>query len=347
MKWIHIGIVTVTLTIVASCQTNDAVVNLYTDRHYDVDQTLFDQFEVQSGIRVNVVKLDADPLLTRLETEGDATQADLIFLADAGRLGRAKNRELLKPFPLTLGSGLIPLHLQDADRHWVGLTKRARILVYHPDRVSSQDLSTYEDLAQPKWAGKIAVRSAGHVYNQTWVASMISQLGEPATATWLSGLVSNFAVRDPLTGSKHPIGNDRDQAKAVYSGVADVAIMNSYYLGRMLNSEDPNEVTVAQAVRVFFPNQSTFGTHVNVSGVGLTKHGKRSQNALALVEYLLTIEAQRVFADANFEYPIRTDLTPHALLQDWGSFVEQTTALSVYASQTERAYQLMEASGWR
>jgi iron(III) transport system substrate-binding protein len=347
MKFIHLGIVTVTLTILVACQNSQAIVNIYTDRHYDVDQVLFDQFEQESGIRVNVVKLDADPLLTRLETEGNATEADLIFLADAGRLGRAKARGLLTAFPSMSATDLIPSHLRDVEHHWLGLTKRARILVYHPDRVSLQDLSTYEQLADPQWQGRIAVRSASHVYNQTLVASMISQLGEEATATWLTGLVSNFALRDPLTGSRHPIGNDRDQAKAVYSGIADVAIMNSYYLGRMLNSEDANEVTVAQAVRVYFPNQDSFGTHVNVSGVGLTKHGKRHQHAQALVEFLLTQEAQRVFADANFEYPIRSDLQPHALLQSWGDFREQTTPLSLYAEQTDRAYQLMEAAGWR
>jgi iron(III) transport system substrate-binding protein len=332
---------------VASCQAQGSFVNLYTDRHYDVDQELFDAFTLQTGIRVNVVKLDADPLLTRLETEGTSTDADLIFLADAGRLGRAKGKGLLKAFPDQPSLEVVPSYLKDIDQQWIGLTKRARILVYDPTRLQANQLSTYEALGEPNSTLKVAVRSSSHVYNQSLVASMIEQIGATATSTWIEGLVTHFAIRDPFTESTNPVGNDRDQAKAVYNDLADVAIMNSYYFGRMLYSEDDSEVRVAESLAVFFPNQATFGTHINISGVGLTKHGKRQANAVALLDFLLSSSSQKVFADGNFEYPVRDDVEPHPLLQSWGSFQEQTIALSTLYSNSQEAFQLMVAAGWR
>ena len=342
-----LGIVTFILTMVASCQAQGSFINLYTDRHYDVDQELFDAFTLETGIQVNVVKLDADPLLTRLETEGTSTDADLIFLADAGRLGRAKAKGLLKPFPDQDSLDVVPSYLKDDDQQWIGLTKRARILVYDPTRVQANQLSTYEALGDPNSTLQVAVRSSSHVYNQSLVASMIEQIGVTATSTWVEGLVNHFAIRDPLTGSTHPVGNDRDQAKAVYHQRADVAIMNSYYFGRMLYSEDDSEVRVAESLAVYFPNQETFGTHINISGVGLTKHGKRQDNAVALLDFLLSSSSQKIFADGNFEYPVRADVDPHPLLQSWGSFEEQTIALSSLYSNSLEAYQLMVAAGWR
>ena len=342
-----LGIVTFILTMVASCQAQGSFINLYTDRHYDVDQELFDAFTLETSIQVNVVKLDADPLLTRLETEGTSTDADLIFLADAGRLGRAKAKGLLKPFPDQDSLDVVPSYLKDDDQQWIGLTKRARILVYDPTRVQANQLSTYEALGDPNSTLKVAVRSSSHVYNQSLVASMIEQIGVTATSTWVEGLVNHFAIRDPLTGSTHPVGNDRDQAKAVYNQRADVAIMNSYYFGRMLYSEDDSEVRVAESLAVYFPNQETFGTHINISGVGLTKHGKRQDNAVALLDFLLSSSSQKIFADGNFEYPVRADVDPHPLLQSWGSFEEQTIALSSLYSNSLEAYQLMVEAGWR
>jgi iron(III) transport system substrate-binding protein len=342
-----IGIVTFILTMLTSCQTPGSFVNLYTDRHYEIDQELFDAFTTETGIRVNVVKLDADPLLTRLETEGTSTDADLIFLADAGRLGRAKGKGLLKAFPDQPSLEVVPPYLKDNDQHWVGLTKRARILVYDPSRLQANQLSTYEALGQPDSTLRVAVRSSSHVYNQSLVASMIEQMGVTATSAWIEGLVDNFAIRDPLTGSTHPVGNDRDQAKAVYNQLADVAIMNSYYFGRMLFSEDNSEVQVAASLAVYFPNQATFGTHINISGVGLTKHGKRQANALALLDFLLSSSSQKIFADGNFEYPVRVDVDPHPLLQSWGSFEEQTISLSTLYTNSQEAFQIMVAAGWR
>lgn len=347
MKLNYIGIVPFILTILTGCQSPQVFVNLYTDRHYDVDQDLYDAFESETGIHVNVVKLDADPLLTRLETEGDATVADLVFLTDAGRLGRAKGKNLLQSLGDEAFLNLVPNYMQDVDHHWVALTKRARIFVYNPQVTNASSLSTYEALAESQWYEKIAVRSSSHVYNQSMVAAMIEELGENATQEWLSGLVDNFAIRDPLSNSKHPVGNDRDQAKAVYNGIAEVAIMNSYYFGKMLYSEDPTEVEVASTLEVFFPNQETFGTHINVSGMGLTRYAKRVNHAKRLIDFMLTIESQRIFADANFEYPARLNVEPHPLLASWGTFHEQDIPLSVLATRSERAFQMMLEAGWQ
>jgi len=342
-----LGIVTFILTMVASCQASNDVVNIYTDRHYQIDQTLFDAFKEETGIQVNVVKLDADPLLTRLETEGSSTDADLIFLADAGRLGRAKAKGLLTPFPTLASLDVVPDYLKDIDQQWIGLTKRARILVYDPSRLQASALSTYEALGEPSSNLRVAVRSSSHVYNQSLVAAMIEQIGVEATATWIENLVTKFAIRDPLSGSTNPVGNDRDQAKAVHNQIADVAIMNSYYFGRMLFSEDPSEVAVAESLAVFFPNQESFGTHINISGVGLTRHGKRQTNALALVDFLLTTSSQKIFADGNFEYPVRADVEAHPLLQSWGTFHEQTISLSSLYTNSQEAFEIMVSAGWR
>ncbi len=347
MKSNYLGIVPFILTMLTGCQSPMAIVNLYTDRHYVVDQNLYDAFKLQTGIQVNVVKLDADPLLTRLETEGRATVADLVFLTDAGRLGRAKSKGLLQPFGDEPFLNLVPSYMQDTDQQWIALTKRARIFVFNPNVTNESSLSTYQALGQPEWYEKIAVRSSSHVYNQSMVAAMIEEMGESETREWLANLVDNFAIRDPLSNNKNPVGNDRDQAKAVYNGIAEVAIMNSYYFGKMLYSEDPTEVEVASSLQVFFPNQESFGTHINISGMGLTRYSQRTDHAKRLVEFMLTTESQRIFADANFEYPARFNVTPHPLLVSWGSFIEQDIPLSALSSQSEIAFQLMLEAGWQ
>ena len=334
------------LSVATGCQSNEQVVNIYTDRHYETDQTLFDQFYAQTGIRVNVLKQDADPLITRLENERSFTSADLVFLADAGRLGKAKALDLLQPTLSEVITQTVPDHLQDSQSHWIGLTKRARVLVYHPDRVDPASLSTYEALIEPQWENRIVTRTSSNVYNQSLVAAMIAELGVDTTRAFTDGIVKNFAIRDALTGNKNPAGNDRDQAKAVYAGTGDVAIMNTYYLGRMLYSSDPLEQAVAETVRVFFPNQDTYGTHVNVSGVGLSRYAKNKENALRLVDFLLLDSSQRSFANSNFEYPINPLLDPHPLLASWGTFKEQEVSLSNLYTYTTEAYQLMIASGW-
>lgn len=332
-----------TIILLAGCQfgndQNEESITLYSERHYDTDQMLYDLFEETYGIQVNVISDEADKLISRLQNEGSDTEADLLMIADAGRLERAKSLDLFQSVESEILNEQIPESYRDEQGFWYGLTKRARVFVYHPDRVQISDLSTYEDLTHPKWKGRIVTRSATNIYTQSLMASMIAIKGEEEARLWAEGLVANFA-RDPQ-------GNDRDQAKAVVSGIADLAIMNTYYIGRMLHSSDPYEVEVAQTIRIFFPNQDTTGTHVNVSGAGVTKYAKNKENAMKLLEFLSSEVAQRAFADANFEYPVNPDVAPNALLSSWGTFVAQDMILSNLGIHSSKATLILNEIGWK
>lgn len=339
-----LSLILLCLTVILSaCQfgqiSGDNVVTIYSERHYDVDQELYDTFTEKTGIRVEVVRDGADQLMTRLENEGADSPADLLIIADVGRIHQAKEQGLLQPVVSETLNAHIPLEYRDIENYWYGLTKRARVLVYHPDRVSPSDLSTYEALTDNIWQGRVITRTSTNIYNQSLMASFIAIHGSEAASEWASGLVANFA-RDPQ-------GNDRDQAKALVAGDADVAIMNTYYIGRMLYSSDPFEVEVAQTVKVFFPNQETTGTHVNISAGGVTKHAPNKDNALLLLEFLSEAEQQAIYAEANFEYPIHPDVEPHALLKSWGTFIPQDIPLYVLGQHSTEATIIMNEVGWK
>jgi iron(III) transport system substrate-binding protein len=320
-------------------ESEGEVVTVYSERHYDTDQALYDLFEEETGITVEVIKASADELMNRLELEGEDTQADVLMIADAGRLHQAKTKDLLQTVDSDVLESNIPANYQDADNFWFGLTKRARILVYHPDRVDASELSTYEDLADPKWQGRIVVRSSTNIYNQSLVASLLDINGETDTRTWIEGLVANFA--------RNPEGNDRDQAKAVMAGIADVAIMNTYYMGKMANSSDPLEVEVANTLEVFFPNQDTTGAHVNISAAGVTKYAPNYDNAVKLIEFLSSETAQNQFSSANYEYPVNPNVEPADLLKSWGDFVAQDINLTVLGENNAQAAIVMDEEDWK
>lgn len=341
-----IGLLTVllsTLIVISACQFGNhqqqRSITLYSERHYDTDQLLYDLFEETYGIKVNVISDEADKLIARLQSEGKDSEADLLMIADAGRLERAKGLDLFQSIDSDVLEENVPAAYRDANGLWFGLTRRARVFVYHPDRVNVSDLSTYEDLVHPRWQGRIVTRTSTNIYNQSLMASMIEIMGEAEARVWATGLIANFA-RDPQ-------GNDRDQAKAVVSGIADLAIMNTYYIGRMMNSSDPYEVEVAQTVRIFFPNQATTGTHVNVSGAGVTRYAKNKEDAVLLLEFLSSETAQRSFADANFEYPINPNVLPNALLQSWGDFEAQDIAMSSLGTHSSIAIFILNEIGWK
>jgi len=318
--------------------TDGESITVFSERHYDTDQTLFDQFEQETGITVNIIDGNADPLINRLENEGEDTMADVLLIADAGRLHRAKDKGLLQPIESDILFENIPSNYRDADNYWFGLTKRARVLVYHPDRVDESELSTYEALTEPKWEGRIVTRTSTNIYNQSLMASFIEIMGEDEARTFAEGLVANFA--------RTPAGNDRDQSKYVVQGGADVAIMNTYYIGRMMNSSDPFEQEVAETVRVFFPNQETTGTHVNVSAAGVTRDSKNQEGAIRFIEFLSSEAAQSAFANANFEYPVNENVAVHELLESWGAFKPQDINLSKLGIHSYRASTLMDEVGW-
>ncbi|OHX53269.1 Fe(3+) ABC transporter substrate-binding protein [Planococcus salinarum] len=323
-----------------SGETNESKeVNLYTARHYDVDDELYADFEEETGIKVNVIKGEADELLERIKREGDATQADVFLTADAGRLHRAKSDDLLQPVSSDLLDEQVPANFQDSDQMWYGLTKRARVILYDKETVQPEELSTYEALTEEEWNGRVLIRSSENIYNQSLLASFIEINGEEEAKEWAAGMVENFA-RDPE-------GGDRDQAKAIAAGIGDVAIVNTYYFGQMLNSEDPEEVKVAEGLGVFFPNQDTTGTHINVSGAGVVKAAKNKENAVKLLEFLSAPEAQETFAAANYEYPVNENVEPSELLTSWGEFKEQDIPLSTLGEHNSKSILIFNEVGWK
>jgi iron(III) transport system substrate-binding protein len=319
--------------------SKEPIVNLYTDRHYDIDDAIYEQFRAETGITVNVVKGKSDELIERLKTEGADTEADLFITADVGRLQRAKDADLLMSVSSTILSDNIPENLRDPDSQWFGLTKRARVIVYAKDRIQPSDLSTYADLADPKWQGRLLVRSSDSVYNQTLLASLIELEGIDQARSWAKGVVANFA--------REPQGGDRDQAKAIVAGEGDIAIMNTYYVGLMLDSVDPEEQKVAEQLGVFFPDQDGAGTHINVSGAGVVKSSKNPANAIQLLEFLSSAQVQASYAQNNSEYPVNPAVSPSELLQSWGTFKEQSLPLSRLGELNGEAVKLFNEIGWK
>lgn len=349
MKKILLLVLSLTLVVgvLAGCTSNEietsqegaGEINLYTDRHYDTDEALYNKFTEETGIKVNVVKGKSDELIERLDREGEDTEADLLITTDAGRLFRAKDKGLLQKVESDILNKNIPENLRDVDNNWFGLTVRGRVLVYSLDRVNPEDLSTYEDLTNEKWNEKILVRSSSNIYNQSLLASMIAIEGEEKAKQWAKGVLENMA--------REPQGNDRAQATAVVAGEGDIAIMNTYYIGKMLNSSNEEEVKVAENVGVFFPNQDTTGTHINVSGIGLTRHAQNSENAIKLIEFLSSEEAQKEFAEVNYEYPVNPNVEPSDLLQSWGEFEPQDINLSLLGEYNQRAVEIFNEIGWK
>ena len=317
----------------------DEEVNIYSHRHYDSDRVLFERFTQLTGTKVNVVKASADQLIKRLEIEGDQSPADLLITVDAGRLCRAEDNGLLQPVKSETLEAQVPEHLRDPEGHWYGLTIRARVIVYAKDRVKPDQLSTYEALAEPPWKGKVLVRSAQNIYNQSLMASMIIAHGGDGAQAWAEGLVRNFA--------RTPKGNDRDQVKAIAGGVGDVAIVNTYYIGKLLGSDDEAERRAGSAVEIFFPNQKDRGAHINISGAGVTRSSKNVANAVALLEFLTGPDAQQALAKANSEYPVNPQVEEPPLLKSWGAFKADTIHLSLLGKHNSEAVKIFAQSGWR
>ena len=327
------------ITLFFSCAKKEQnEITLYTHRHYDTDKLIFKNFENKTGIKVNVVKANADELIQKMESEGDQSPADLLITVDAGRLVRAKAKGLLQRVTSKFLDEEIPSHLKDIDKHWFGLTKRARVIVYAKDSVNPDSLSTYEALTDEKWKNKVLIRSSSNIYNQSLLASIIANNGKENAKKWAEGLVKNFA--------RIPAGNDRDQVKAVKAGEGDLAIVNTYYIGKLLNSKDENEVKAGEFIKIFFPNQEGRGTHINISGIGLAKHAPNKENAIKFIEYLSSKEIQETFAKANYEYPVNPKAASSELLKSWGNFKEDTLALSKLGELNKAAVIIFDEVSW-
>lgn len=317
----------------------DNEVNVYSARQEALIKPLLDRFSQSTGIAVNLVTGSGDALLTRLRSEGVNSPADLLITTDVGRLYRAQEAGVLQTAESDYLEKAIPAHLRSAEGYWYGLSVRARAIVYALERVSPGQLSTYEALADPQWRGRICIRSSDNIYNQSLVAGMLASRGQEQTEAWLKGLVANFA--------RPPQGGDRDQISAVAAGQCDVAIVNSYYLGGMISSGTAEQQAAAARVGIFWPDQEGHGTHVNVSGAGVTAAAKNPGAARQLIEFLATDASQQWYAETNNEYPVRADIPPSALLASWGTFRADQVPVSELGRLNAQAVMAMDRAGWR
>lgn len=325
----------------ASTAQAEGEVNVYSARKEDLIKPALDAFSKDKQVTVNLITGSADALLRRLQVEGDASPADLFITVDAGRLYRAKAAGVLQPIQDPILEKNIPEHLRDRDGYWFGLSQRARVIFYNPETVSAKDLSTYEDLADPKWKGKICTRSSNNIYNQSLVASMIASEGREKTQAWINGFISNLA--------RPPFGGDTDLLKAVAAGVCDVTLANTYYYGRLGNSSNAKDREVYDKVKLFWPNQAQGerGAHVNVSGAGVTASATNVKNAKLLMEYLTNHASQEWYAKVNNEYPVVVGVAPPSTLQAFGEFRADTLSLSALGDNNREAVELMDIGGWK
>ena len=317
-------------------------VNIFSARHYDSDIQLYEKFTTKTGIKVNVVSGKDKPLQKRITEEGEDCIGDLYITADAGRLGAFESKGMFQNSMSSIIKAAVSSNFRTSK--WTGIAKRARIIYYSPARVNANDLNgmRYEDLADPKWKGRVVIRKSNNVYNQSLVASLVKNNGKKATAEWAKGLVANMA-RD----SK---GNDRAQILAVAAGEADLAVANTYYLALMLSGKKgPEQQAAAKKVLPFFPNQGDRGTHMNISGGGVLKHAPNKANAIKLLEFLLTKEAQEHIVNNTFEYPIIDGVEPHELVAQMGLGFKQDlkTKVANYGSKQAEALEVMLAAKWK
>jgi len=319
--------------------STEEVVNVYTHRHYQADDELFSKFTEETGIKVNIVNASADELIQRLETEGENSIADILITVDAGRLYRAQEKDLLQPVSTEKLLANIGPEFREANGYWYGITYRARIIAYAKDRVNPEDIKTYEDLADPKWKGKVVIRSSENIYNQSLLASIIVAEGEEKAKEWAAGVVANMA--------RSPKGSDRDQVKAVAAGEGDIAVVNTYYIGLMLNDKNEEERKAGQTVGIIFPNQADRGTHINISGVAVTKYAPNKENAIKLLEFLSDEPAQKTLASLNYEYPINPKVSKDAILEEWGDFKTDDIDLSLLGKYNSEAVRIFGEVGWK
>ena len=316
-------------------------VNLYSQRHYEVDKQQYKRFEALTGIKVNVVKANADELIERLKNEGTNSPADLFISVDAGKLYKASNLGLLQKVNSSIIESNVSDDLKDVNGFWIPITYRARILVYSKDRVNPAELSTYSSLVDPKWKNRILVRSSTNSYNQALLSSMVANKGSESASQWANQVVKNFA-RDPK-------GSDRDQVKAIAAGQGDVAIVNSYYIGLLMSSDNEEELKAGNSVGVFFPNQGVgeSGAHINISGIGVVKNSPNKENAIKLIEYLTGIEAQNNYINTSHEYPVNPNVKPSDISTSWGEFQRDSLDLNLLGVYRNESIEIFDMSGWK
>jgi iron(III) transport system substrate-binding protein len=327
-----------------AAQAQDKVLNIYSARHYPTDESLYGDFTKATGIRINRVDADDAGILARLKSEGTSSPADVILLVDAARLWRAEIDGLFQPVRSATLESRIPEQLRAKDggagSAWFGMSTRARVVVYNKASVNKDDVDTYQELADPKNKGKVCTRSGSHPYNLSLFGATLEHLGPVATEAWLKGLVDNMA--------RQPVGGDTDQIRAVASGECQVALTNTYYLARLMRSTKPEDRTVVDKVGVVFPNQSSWGTHVNIAGAAVARHAPHRDAAVKFLEYLASDSAQAYFADGNNEWPVvRGTKLANPALDALGPFKSETIPVSVVGMNQVKVQQILDRVGYR
>jgi iron(III) transport system substrate-binding protein len=341
-----LSLILATCAVTLSAQAQDKVLNIYSARHYQTDEVMYETFTKTTGIKINRVEADDAGIVARLRAEGAASPADVILLVDAARLASADRQGLFQPFKSARLDAAIPANLRaDATQDgvtWTGFSTRARVIVYDPLRVKAADVATYEQLADPKLKGLVCTRSGSHPYNLSLFSTVIERLGDAKGEAWLKGVVDNMA--------RSPKGGDTDQIKAVASGECGVALTNTYYLARLIKSDKPDERATMERVRVVFPNQGTSGTHVNIAGAAVAKHAKNRDNAITFMEFLASPFAQDYFANGNNEFPAVKGLkiaNPAIKAMGGDNFKAESIPLGVVAKNLTKVQQMMDRKGYK
>ena len=345
-KFLLLALLIVPITLLFLTNTNEEVqneeVNIYTSRHYDADNLLYEQFTKKTGIKVNIISGKGSALIERLKAEGINSPGDVFFTVDAGNLANFQKQGFLQSIQSEIIKQSVPVELRGENDEWVAVAKRARVIFYNPELVSEGEIKdiNYEDLASDVWKNGIAIRSSSNMYNQSLVSSLISNLGIDETEKWAKGLVSNFA--------RKPQGNDRSQIMAVANKEASIAIANTYYIGIMLSGKGGKEqLNAAQKVKIAFPNQNNRGTHINVSGGGVLKHSPNRENAEKFLEFLLSEEAQVHIVNNTFEYPVLESVKPHPIIESFGDFKMDKTSIADFGKYNPEAVKLMDRVSWQ
>jgi iron(III) transport system substrate-binding protein len=318
----------------------EKVLNLYSSRHYQTDEALYTGFTKATGIKINRIEGGEDALIERVRNEGERSPADVLITVDAGRLWRAEQLGLFQPTRSAMLDGRIPASLREPGGLWFGFSTRARLIAYNKMKVKAGEIQTYEELADPKWKGRVCMRSSTNIYNLSLLGAMIEHLGEQKAEAWAKGVRANLAVE--------PKGGDTDQLKAVAAGECDVTISNQYYWARLLRSQKPDEKQTGERIGIVFPNQKTWGTHVNISGAGVLKHAPNREAAVRFLEYLASDDAQRYFADGNNEWPavpgVKIDNPVLSYLDD---FKRDTLNVSVLGKNQANAQKIYDRVAWK
>lgn len=340
MKLKHVVSLAAMLLASGSAMAGESILNLYSARHYQTDETLYSNFTRATGIKINRIDGKEDELFERIRREGPASPADVFLTVDAARLQVAEDAGLFAPVDAEILKTRIPTQFRDSNNNWFGFSYRARVIAYNKDKIKPADVQSFRDLASPKFKNKICVRSGGHVYNRTLVASMIYNWGEDKTEAWTRGIVANLA-RDPK-------GGDTDQIRAVAAGECDIAITNQYYYARLMASTKKDDQDAVNKVGIVFPDQKTTGTHVNISGGGMLKFAPNKASAIKFLEYLTSDEAQAYFANGNNEYPVVAGVAlNNPQLDALGKFKPDALGADILAKYTPKAQRFIDRAGWK